>query len=131
MKHILKFETPDDWKPLKPACWLSCPFACLTELGHGCIARRAYREDKLMICPVVRYGGILGKYEGIELYTDKGREGMTYKEAARLINPDTCVEAMEEYRRQGDDCAVKAMREACDLACKVLERMSEIGDDLK
>lgn len=131
MKHILKFETPDDWKPLEPACWDGCPFACLTKLGEECQAMKAYRKDGLMICPAVRYGGILGKYEGTELYTDKGREGMTCKEAARLINPDTCVEAMEEYRRQGDNCAVKAMREACDLACKALEFMAKQTDDLK
>ena len=76
-----------------------------------------------MICPVVRYGGILGKYEGIELYTDKGREGMTYKEAARLIDPDTCTEALEEYKRHGEEVAFKAMEEALNLACKALEFM--------
>ena len=123
MKHILKFETPDDWKPLEPACWDGCPFACLTKLGEECQARKAYRREGLMICPAVRYGGILGKYEGTELYTDKGREGMTYKEAARLLNPDTCTEALEEYNRLGEKYAYKAMSEACNLACKALEFM--------
>ncbi len=74
MKHILKFETPDDWKPLEPACWNGCPFACLTKLGEECQARKAYHKEGLMVCPAIRYGGILGKYEGTELYTDKGRE---------------------------------------------------------
>ena len=130
-EYMIKFNAPDDWKPLEPACWNGCPFACLTKLGEECQARKAYHRDGLMICPAIRYGGILGKYEGTELYTDKGREGMTYNEAARLINPDTCVEAMEEYRHQGDDCAVKVMREACDLACKALELMAKQTDDLK
>lgn len=56
---------------------------------------------------------------------------MTFEEAARLINPDTCTEALEEYKHLGEERAVKAMEEACELACKALERMSEIGDDLK
>lgn len=73
-EHILKFETPNDWRPLKPARWLSCPFACLTKLGHECEARKVYKKDGLMICPVIRYGGILGKYEGVELYTSKGEK---------------------------------------------------------
>ena len=123
-EHIIKFDTPDDWRPLEPACWDGCPFACLTKLGEECQARKAYRSDGLMICPAVRYGGILGKYEGTELYTDKGREGMTCKEAARLIDPDTCTEALEEYKRHGEEVAFKAMEEALSLACKALERMS-------
>ncbi len=73
-EHILKFETPDDWKPMtEAACWTECPFACLTKLGHECIAREAYRKDRLVICPVIRYGGILGKYEGIELSESEER----------------------------------------------------------
>lgn len=68
-EHILKFETPDCWEPLKPACWVNCPFAVLTDLGEECRARKAHRKYGLMICPVVKYGGILGKYEGIELST--------------------------------------------------------------
>ena len=123
MKHILKFEAPDDWKPLEPACWDGCPFACLTKLGEECQARKAYHMEGLMICPAIRYGGILGKYEGTELYTDKGREGMTYKEAARLINPDTCTEALAEYERLGKKYSYCAMGEACKLACKALEFM--------
>lgn len=123
MKHILKFETPDDWKPLEPACWNGCPFACLTKLGEECQARKAYHNEGLMICPAVRYGGILGKYEGTELYTDKGREGMTCKEAARLIDPDTCTEALAEYERLGKKYSYCAMGEACKLACKALEFM--------
>lgn len=86
MKHILKFETPDDWKPLEPACWNGCPFACLTKLGEECQAMKAYHSDGLMICPVVRYGGILGKYEGIELYTDKGRAEFDF---GKHIKPGT------------------------------------------
>lgn len=73
-KHILKFETPDDWRPMTEAtCWTGCPFACLTKLGHECRAREAYRKDGLVICPVIRYGGILGKYEGIELSASEER----------------------------------------------------------
>ena len=73
-EHILKFETPDDWKPMtEAACWTECPFACLTKLGHECRAREAYRKDGLVICPVIRYGGILGKYEGIELSESEER----------------------------------------------------------
>ena len=113
-EHILKFETPDDWRPMtEAACWTECPFACLTKLGHECKAREVYRKDGLVICPVVRFSGEF----------QWSRKHMTFEEAARLINPDTCVEAMEEYSRQGDDCAVKAMREARDLACKALEFM--------
>ena len=73
-KHTLEFTTPDDWKPMiVPACWTECPFACLTKLGHECRAREAYRKDGLVICPVIRYGGILGKYEGIELSESEER----------------------------------------------------------
>lgn len=73
-EHILKFETPDDWRPMtEAACWTECPFACLTKLGHECRAREAYRKDGLVICPVIRYGGILGKYEGIELSESEER----------------------------------------------------------
>lgn len=54
--------------------------------------------------------------------TKKGKR-MTYKEAARLINPDTCTEALEEYKRHGEEVTFKAMKEACELACKALEFM--------
>lgn len=118
-KHILKFETPDDWRPLEPACWAGCPFSCLTKLGNECNAHRAYERDNLMICPVVRFSGEF----------QWSQKGMTFKEAARFINPDTCVEAMEEYRRQGDDCAIKAMREACELACKALKFMDDYNTE--
>lgn len=122
MKELtFKTNVPDGWKPLKSACWDGCPFACLTKLGHKCIAREAYMKDGLMICPVVRFSG--------EFQWSKRH--MTFEEAARLINPDTCTEALEEYKRLGEERAVKAMEEACELACKALERMSEIGDDLK
>lgn len=56
-EHTLEFVTHDDWEPLEPTCWTECPFACLTGLGHECRARKAYRKDKLMICPVVRFSG--------------------------------------------------------------------------
>ena len=73
-EHMLKFESPDDWRPMtEAACWTECPFACLTKLGHECRAREAYRKDGLVICPVIRYGGILGKYEGIELSESEER----------------------------------------------------------
>ena len=48
---------------------------------------------------------------------------MTYKEAARLINPDTCTEALAEYERLGKKYSYCAMGEACKLACKALEFM--------
>lgn len=32
---------------------------------------------------------------------------MTCKEAARLIDPDTCTEALEEYKRHGEEVALK------------------------
>ena len=118
-KHTHEFTTPDDWEPLEPACWTECPFACLTGLGHECRARKAYRKDNIMICPVVRFSGEF----------QWSRKHMTFEEAARIINPDTCVEAMEEYRRQGDDCAVKAMREACELACKALKFMDDYNTE--
>ena len=121
-KHTLEFSTPDDRKPMiAPACWTECPFACLTKLGHECKAREVYRKDGLIICPVVRFSG---EFQWV------GRH-MTFEEAARLIDPDTCTEALEEYKRLGEERAVKAMEEACELACKALERMSEIEDDLK
>ena len=121
-KHTLEFTTPDDWKPMiEPVCWTECPFACLTKLGHECKAREVYRKDGLIICPVVRFSG---EFQWV------GRH-MTFEEAARLIDPDTCTEALEEYKRLGEERAVKAMEEACELACKALERMSEIEDDLK
>ena len=105
-KHTLEFTTPDDWKPMTDAaCWTECPFARLTKLGHECRAREAYRKDGLVICPVV----ILSH--------------MTCEEAARLINPDTCTEALEEYKRHGEEVAFKAMEEALGLACKALEFM--------
>jgi hypothetical protein len=64
MKHIiLEFEAPDDWEPLSPVCWVDCPFAVLTPLGNECRARKSHRKYDIMICPVIRYGGILGKYE--------------------------------------------------------------------
>ena len=119
-KHTLEFTTPDDWKPMiEPACWTECPFACLTKLGHECRAREAYRKDKLEICPVVR---LSGEFQW-------SRKGMTFKEAARLINPNTCTEALEEYKRFGEECAVKAMERACDLACKALEFIDDYGTE--
>jgi len=113
-EHILKFETSDDWKPMtEAACWTECPFACLTKLSHECRAREAYRKDGLVICPVVRFSGE---------FQWSGRH-MTCEEAARLINPDTCTEALEEYKRHGEEVAFKAMEEALGLACKALEFM--------
>ena len=112
-EHMLKFETPDDWKPLEPACWYGCPFSCLTKVGHECNAHRAYKRDNLMICPVVRFSGEF----------QWSNRHMTCEEAARLINPDTCTEALEEYKRHGEEVAFKAMEEALGLACKALEFM--------
>ena len=118
-KHTLEFTTPDDWKPLEPTCWTECPFACLTGLGHECRARKAYRKDNLMICPVVRFSGEF----------QWSRKHMTFEEAARLIDPDTCTEALEEYKRLGEECAVKAMEEACKLACKALRFMDDYNTE--
>ena len=56
-------------------------------------------------------------------------DGMTLKEAARLINPNTCTEALEEYKRLGEECDVKAMREACELACKALKFMDDYNTE--
>ena len=117
-KHTIEFTTPDDWKPMvESACWTECPFAYLTKLGYECEARKAYRKDGLVICPVARFSGEF----------QWSRKGMTFKEAARLINPDTRTEALEEYKRFGEECAVKAMERACDLACKALEFIDDYG----
>lgn len=122
MKELtFKFEVPDDWEPLEPACWDGCPFACLTKLGEECQASKAYHRDESIICPVVKYSGA----------SQWRRIGMTYKEAARLINPDTCTEALTEYEHLGKKYAYRAMGEACDLACKALEFMAKQTDDLK
>ena len=119
-KHTLEFATSDDWKPLiEPACWTECPFACLTKLGHECKAREVYRKDGLMICPVVRFSG---EFQWV------GRH-MTFEEAARLIDPNTCTEALEEYKRLGEKRAVKAMEEVCELACKALRFMDDYNTD--
>lgn len=119
-KHTLEFTTHDDWKPMiEPACWTECPFACLTKLGNECRAREAYRKDELIICPVVRFSGEF----------QWSRKHMTCEEAARLINPDTCTEALEEYKRLGEECAVKAMEEACKLACKALRFMDDYNTE--
>lgn len=54
---------------------------------------------------------------------------MTFEEAARLIDPDTCTEALEEYKRLGEERAVKAMEEACKLACKALRFMDDYNTE--
>ena len=55
---------------------------------------------------------------------------MTYKEAARFIDPDTCVKAIEEAERHGDrESVTEKMEEACRLACKALKFMDFYESD--
>lgn len=58
---------------------------------------------------------------------------MTYKEAARFIHPDTCVQTVEEAKYygglRGEEVALEKMNEACLLACKALKFMDFYESD--
>ena len=55
---------------------------------------------------------------------------MTYGEAIKFIDPDTCVKAIEEAERHGDKVSVtEKMEEACRLACKALMFMDFCESD--
>lgn len=46
---------------------------------------------------------------------------MNYDEAIRLLHPDTTKDAIREIEENGGD-AIKAVNEACLLACEAMER---------
>ena len=52
----ININADEDWKPLATACWVYCPFSALTRLGETCRAYDAYEENKLIICPLAKYG---------------------------------------------------------------------------
>ena len=52
----IKFEADPKWKPLDTACWFHCPLACLTPLKEVCNAKKAYDNDRIVICPILRFG---------------------------------------------------------------------------
>jgi hypothetical protein len=56
MNFSVDFTAHLDWNPLEPGCWVDCPFSILTELGKECRASKVYRENGLIICPLVQYG---------------------------------------------------------------------------
>lgn len=54
MEVVLKFEAPDDWNPMiEPCCWVHCPFAVLTKLGHVCRAKEIYDKRREIVCPII------------------------------------------------------------------------------
>lgn len=44
------------WNPLDPGCWVYCPLSALIKLGEECPASKAYRKEKLVICPLAKHG---------------------------------------------------------------------------
>ena len=57
MKQIeLIVSVNNDWLPLSPACWSSCPWAPLIPLGSKCKAIEIYERDRTILCPFARNG---------------------------------------------------------------------------
>lgn len=56
MNFSVDFTASIDWNPLESGCWLYCPLRTLTKLGKECRALKVYEEEKLVICPLVKYG---------------------------------------------------------------------------
>lgn len=52
---------------------------------------------------------------------------MTYKEARRILHPDTTAEAIAEYRYYGGfsehDAGLEVVNQACLLACEALDKL--------
>jgi len=47
-RWIFDFETPKDWEPGAPWCWINCPISILAPLDKPCPGR----NPKLDICPI-------------------------------------------------------------------------------
>lgn len=60
---------------------------------------------------------------------------MTYQEAIRILHPETTLEALAEYEYYGGfngrEAKIKAVEEACIIACEALNRIiqSEAQDE--
>lgn len=54
---------------------------------------------------------------------------MTIKETIRLLHPDTTTEALAEIEYyggfSGEEAKIKAIEEACLIACEVLEKQTK------
>lgn len=55
---------------------------------------------------------------------------MTYQEAIRILHPDTSLEALAEYEYyggfNGKEEKIKAIDEACVLACEAMQRLIDL-----
>lgn len=60
---------------------------------------------------------------------------MTYKEAIRILHPNTTLEALTEYEYyggfNGKEARIKAVEEACVVACEALKRAEKKKPILK
>ena len=58
---------------------------------------------------------------------------MTYEEARRILHPDTTREALVEIEYyggfKGAEAKIKAVNEACLVACEAIDRIMEKNDE--
>ena len=47
-RWIFDFETPKDWEPATPWCWINCPISILAPLGKPCPGMK----PNLDVCPI-------------------------------------------------------------------------------
>lgn len=47
-RWIFDFETPKDWEPATPWCWINCPISILAPLGKPCPGM----NPNLDVCPI-------------------------------------------------------------------------------
>ena len=57
---------------------------------------------------------------------------MTYQEAIRILHPDTTLEALAEYEYyggfNGGEAKIKAVEEACIVACEAMRRLLDLEE---
>jgi len=47
-RWIFDFETPKDWEPATPWCWINCPISILSPLGKPCPGMNPHLD----VCPI-------------------------------------------------------------------------------
>lgn len=60
---------------------------------------------------------------------------MTYEEAIRILHPDTTTSAIAEYEYYGGfhgrEAGIKAVENACVVACEAMQRLLDLGKENK
>ena len=107
---------------------LICPYNGFKKCDwEKCAARMWVRSPKdgymMRVCAIAYNGGSAPRHPDREM---RSNEQMAKQEAIRLLHPDTTREAIAEIEYyggfSGPEKAIKAIEEACALACEALKK---------